>query len=67
MRAKTVFFATLMLAFIVFSAKAQIVDPDSLPHDLPDGPAKPGFGISRFSTTLLSDGPHSRTQKRFFR
>ena len=32
-------------------AKAQIVDPESMPHDLSDGPAKPGFDINRFSNS----------------
>jgi len=51
MRVRSVFSGALVCAFAVTSANAQIVDLDSWPHDLPDGPATPGFDIDRFSNS----------------
>jgi len=51
MRVRAVFSSVLAGAFAVASVNAQIVVHDSWPHDLPDGPAKAGFDIDRFSNS----------------
>lgn len=51
MRATSILSGALVVSFAITSAKAQTLDPDSLPHDLADGPAKPGFDIDRFSNS----------------